>query len=482
MSGRDPLGYYDVLGILPNATAAEIKAAFRRKAMEYHPDRCKLPNATVLFQKINMAFSVLGSPVSRAEYDTEPVEAATASAAKRDSARRPSSKPVRCSVCDKVSAQPGYAIFYRVTSFLMATRQEAVQGVYCKKCAEKACLKATAHTWALGWWGFPWGPIYTLSALFTNLVGGKRPAAVNARVLAHQAQYFADIKEFDLARAIANEALKLALKLPPDKDNEAAELRAFLDAFIAALPGTRPLRLPSHWEQIKRPLLAQFAAMVVLFGGALLINWSAQREHEEALASYNPNPTPDPQPVAGEQRNNLQVPPSSSPASPACDLPPGTAPLPQGFVLDCHKSNRPTMSYVRSSRAPNGSPWPIAAGYVAGYPRKYMDGYSTISIDNSQNKSDVFVKIVAEPTEGKAFPIRQLYIPAHGSFVARSVRAGSYDVRYQNLDTGDKEGTSSFTLTETQEPGGVEYSRYELTLYTVANGNMQMHSLRDDEF
>jgi hypothetical protein len=26
----------------------------------------------------------------------------------------------------------------------------------------------------LGWWGFPWGPIFTLEALFTNLTGGKR--------------------------------------------------------------------------------------------------------------------------------------------------------------------------------------------------------------------------------------------------------------------------------------------------------------------
>ncbi|MBD8899144.1 J domain-containing protein [Rhodanobacter sp. DHG33] len=483
MSGRDPLGYYEVLGIHPSATAAEIKAAFRRKAMEYHPDRCTLPNATALFQKINTAFSVLGNPESRAEYDTEPVKAGPAQGAKQGSARRPPHDPVRCSVCDKVSAQPIYVIFYRVTSLVLATRRDGVQGIYCKKCAEKACFKATAHTWLLGWWGFPWGPIYTLSALFTNLVGGKRPATVNARVLAHQAQYFADIREFDLARAIANEALKLALKLPPNKDNEAAELRAFLDAFIAALPSTRTLLLPSRWDQIKRMTLAQLGAMVLLFGGlAYSINWNAQQEHEEAVASYNPTPAPDPQPVASEQNNSPQTAQNPPPSSTTCDLPAGAPPPPSGYVVDCPNNTRPSLSYERPAQAPNGNPWPAVAGYVSGYPKKYTNGYSTISIDNGQNGSDVFVKIVAEPAQGKAFPIRQLFIPAHGSFVAKNVRAGTYDVRYENLDTGDKEGTPSFTLTETPVSDGVEYSRYELTLYTVPDGNMQMHPLSDDEF
>ncbi|MBL8018662.1 MAG: hypothetical protein JNM27_03275 [Leptospirales bacterium] len=34
---------------------------------------------------------------------------------------------------------------------------------------------------ACGWWGFPWGPIYTIGALYTNLTGGKD---VTADVLA----------------------------------------------------------------------------------------------------------------------------------------------------------------------------------------------------------------------------------------------------------------------------------------------------------
>ncbi|MGF7049626.1 hypothetical protein J2T13_004147 [Paenibacillus sp. DS2015] len=34
-------------------------------------------------------------------------------------------------------------------------------------------LKFTLISLLLGWWGFPWGPIYTIGALFTNFGGGK---------------------------------------------------------------------------------------------------------------------------------------------------------------------------------------------------------------------------------------------------------------------------------------------------------------------
>ena len=55
MGNKDPRGYYKILGLQPNADAAEIKAAFRRKAMELHPDRNDALNATKQFQLLNEA-------------------------------------------------------------------------------------------------------------------------------------------------------------------------------------------------------------------------------------------------------------------------------------------------------------------------------------------------------------------------------------------------------------------------------------------
>src|SRR5688500_18150657 len=62
--------YYEVLGIQRTADAAEIKAAFRKQAMEHHPDRnggCE--NASGRFKEINEAYSVLSDPNKRAVYD-----------------------------------------------------------------------------------------------------------------------------------------------------------------------------------------------------------------------------------------------------------------------------------------------------------------------------------------------------------------------------------------------------------------------------
>lgn len=63
--------FYDILGVWKNATQDEIKKAYRKKAMEYHPDRNKTnPNAEAKFKEINSAYDVLGDEKKRKNYDT----------------------------------------------------------------------------------------------------------------------------------------------------------------------------------------------------------------------------------------------------------------------------------------------------------------------------------------------------------------------------------------------------------------------------
>ncbi len=61
--------YYNVLGVARNASDEEIKRAFRKLALEYHPDRNKEDGAEAHFKEINEAYQVLSDGKMRSDYD-----------------------------------------------------------------------------------------------------------------------------------------------------------------------------------------------------------------------------------------------------------------------------------------------------------------------------------------------------------------------------------------------------------------------------
>lgn len=61
--------YYDLLGLERGATEADIKKAYRKRAMELHPDRNPSPDAEAQFKEITEAYEVLKDPDKRARYD-----------------------------------------------------------------------------------------------------------------------------------------------------------------------------------------------------------------------------------------------------------------------------------------------------------------------------------------------------------------------------------------------------------------------------
>jgi len=61
--------YYKILGVPREASAADIKRAYRKLAREYHPDKNKAKGAEDKFKQINEANEVLGDPKKRAQYD-----------------------------------------------------------------------------------------------------------------------------------------------------------------------------------------------------------------------------------------------------------------------------------------------------------------------------------------------------------------------------------------------------------------------------
>lgn len=63
--------WYEILGLEPNATDAEIGRAFRRLAREFHPDTMvdRSSDSDARFEEIARAYEVLGHPERRADYD-----------------------------------------------------------------------------------------------------------------------------------------------------------------------------------------------------------------------------------------------------------------------------------------------------------------------------------------------------------------------------------------------------------------------------
>ncbi len=61
--------YYEVLGVPRDATKDQLKAAYRKLALKYHPDRSKEPNAEEMFKELSEAYAILSDDKKRVQYD-----------------------------------------------------------------------------------------------------------------------------------------------------------------------------------------------------------------------------------------------------------------------------------------------------------------------------------------------------------------------------------------------------------------------------
>src|SRR5882724_5983666 len=65
----DNKDYYEILGVGKTASLDEIKKAYRKLALEYHPDRNKTKAGEEKFKEVTKAFEVLGNEEKRKTYD-----------------------------------------------------------------------------------------------------------------------------------------------------------------------------------------------------------------------------------------------------------------------------------------------------------------------------------------------------------------------------------------------------------------------------
>jgi hypothetical protein len=242
MSFRDVKDYYGRLGVAPGASVAAVKRAYRDNAKRTHPDSAG--GDAVAFRGITEAYDVLGGTDSRAAYDAlcrqvggldrevrsrarrpatrrpEPTRKSEPPAARPSAnktagpsvdktARPPRAKtvpPVACEICGVVTAQPRHVVFHQVVGQLWRSRRAKIEGIFCRGCADRTAIRASAVTWFLGWWSLPRGPADAAWALLRNLAGGEKPAGRNADLLVRQAHAFATMGRADLAGDLAIQA------------------------------------------------------------------------------------------------------------------------------------------------------------------------------------------------------------------------------------------------------------------------------------
>jgi hypothetical protein len=351
----------------------------------------------------------------------------------------------------------------------LLTIRKPIVGVYCSPCAQKQSLKASATSWLLGWWGFPWGPLYTVHALVTNMFGGSHPPLENAKMLGYQAYYFYTTGRPELAQSIAQVALKYSKKIPKKSGRNAAginekdSLTGNLQAFIGELGGNKDNRLKTSWGLIHRRFFIHLGAIVTVAAAVSIMIINAPE------GRYSPPRGPMPYSAQA-------VPPATAVNSSVAN--------PIHHSANAINQREPAAkkpAYIRPKTAPNGRPWPRNASYLVGEPQTHKGGHSEVTIDNGQNNSDVFLKLVALQ-DAVARPARQIFIPARSRFTINNLTAGKYDVRYRDLTSGGLSRSEAMTLTETTTSRGTQYSVVTLTLYKVANGNTATYGLSEDEF
>jgi DnaJ-class molecular chaperone len=69
LDAKDHIDFYTILGISQYAKYREIKVAYRRLALKYHPDRNSSPFAEDAIKRINAAFEILSDKDKRRQYD-----------------------------------------------------------------------------------------------------------------------------------------------------------------------------------------------------------------------------------------------------------------------------------------------------------------------------------------------------------------------------------------------------------------------------
>lgn len=278
-------------------------------------------SAKTRFQELTQAYETLYDPEARNAYDalryTTRIEASGAS--------QPS-EPISCSRCGKITAQPRSTVFTYVVSIIFVTFRNPIQGIFCSSCARKAALKASLISAVAGWWGFPWGPIYTIGSIIKNTMGGACSRPVNEGL-----QWFNTLAFLSQGRPAIAYALARQLSTSTTQEISAAAQQLIIYLQRNGVPANSPL-LKDPWS--RRPL--DWLAHVMLLIAVPLIIFCIAQSDSSLQNSTHTNTVPV-LPRETSRSSSTIAPPTSQPAPNSQSSTPAAAkcPLPvqNGEVL-----------------------------------------------------------------------------------------------------------------------------------------------------
>ncbi|HWA60198.1 MAG TPA: hypothetical protein VG939_02430 [Caulobacteraceae bacterium] len=278
MSEADPKGYYAVLGCDPKMPSWEIKDRYRNLIS---PPDGGSPTEEER-GRIEEAFAVLGDRDRRDVYDgVAPPAAAPALSSAPPMQRR---SAIRCEHCRKPTSQPRRIAFFWTISVVVMSFKNPMQGVYCPACARRDAILASLLTGFLGWWGVPWGPIFSVQSIFGNAFGGKTQRHANAAMAWNNVMAAYEAGQFAEAYALSQAARGAYTELARD----ASALEEALRQLVAA-----PSRAPA--DPWKRPSWHAPAALAAGLALPLLLVAVIAFSASTAPARADP-----PQPPAAE--------------------------------------------------------------------------------------------------------------------------------------------------------------------------------------
>jgi hypothetical protein len=330
----DPKGYYARLGVQPAASQEAIKSAYRRLAKELHPDRSPGPSAKNKFQELTEAYETLSNPARRNAYD-----ALRYTARKEASETSKPSDPICCSRCGKPTAQPRAAVFTYIISVIFVTFRNPIQGIFCSSCARKSAFQASLFSAFAGWWGLPWGPIFTIGSIIKNAMGGDHSHSVDEKLTWYNALAFLSQGKVAIAYALARQLSAATTKEVADA---AQRLIAYLQGkgVSANVPILKNPWAPRPFDWLGHAMLL-IAVPLVIFGIAQTDSSTANGTHANTLpvlprqTSFSSNvAAPISKPASTAQRVNPAIPKCAWPVQNGEVLVPLRPPRSEGHLLE----------------------------------------------------------------------------------------------------------------------------------------------------